>query len=92
MQCDRLTLRTLHSCLALFDESGQVCAPSRSGPAAAEAARQLHLCGSQMELMEEFEMASDLSQLSTASSSNQTRDTEAHSAVLVVLDVGFVQL
>lgn len=52
-----------NSCLAVFDESGQACAPCGSGPMAAEAARRLYSWGLQMELAEEFEMASPLSQL-----------------------------
>lgn len=62
-------------CLALFE----VCDPCDAGTAAAKAARRLHSWGLQMELAEEFEMALAFSLTSTASSSAQTRDTEARS-------------
>lgn len=78
----------LHSRLAMFEESGQHRTPCGLGPATSETARWLHLWGSQIELMEKFETASAFSQLSSVSSTAQTRSaassTQSESLMLVL--------
>lgn len=76
-QFSQLAFGTLHSCLVKFHESGQARASRGVGPASAEAAHRLRSWGSQLELVEEFEMASGLSQPSSAISSALTRDLKA---------------
>ncbi|CAM4567192.1 unnamed protein product [Leuciscus chuanchicus] len=78
--CERLPLSTLRSRLALFNQSGQLCAPRGAGPAVAEPNWRLHSWGSQVDLGEGFETALTLSQPSSPSSSAHVRDTEARSA------------
>lgn len=76
MHCAQLAFGTLRSCLVIFHESGQAHASRGVGPASAKVAHCLRSWGSQLEL----EMASGLSQPSSASSSTLAKDLEAHSA------------
>ncbi|XDV52010.1 hypothetical protein PO909_020792 [Leuciscus waleckii] len=70
----------LHSRLSLLDESSQARAPRGSGPASLEAAQRLLSWGSQMELADDVEMASALSQHSAASYIGPAHGSEARSA------------
>lgn len=65
--CELLPLRKLLSHLARFNGAGQARAPRGSEPVSVKAARRLQLGGSQMELVEEVEMALALSQISDSS-------------------------
>ncbi len=56
--CERLPLRTLCSRKALFEEGAFASVPCDAGPASAEAERQLHSWGSQVDLVEGMEMES----------------------------------
>ena len=76
--CLWLSLKTLNSRAALFDESGKIRQPHGSGPATAEAARRLRSWGSQMDVYEGVETASAFSQPPSSIASG--RDTGARMA------------
>ncbi|CAM4721262.1 unnamed protein product [Leuciscus chuanchicus] len=60
--CVKLSLRTLRSRRAFFEEDGSVRVPRGAGPAAAEAQRRLSSWGSHMDLVAGFETGPALSQ------------------------------
>ncbi len=59
--CERLPLRTLRSRRALFEKGVFTSAPRGAGPASADAERQLHSWGSQLDLVEGMETGGSLS-------------------------------
>jgi hypothetical protein len=79
--CERMSMKTLRSRRALFEESGSVRAPRGSGPAAAEAQRRLQSWGSQMDLSAGIETGSALSQPLPGRSSASDPGVEARAAV-----------
>lgn len=74
--CEQFPLRNSFPCLVVFEkkESAQAHAPQE------RVSRLLHSWGSQMQLGEDLETASALSQHSTSSSSARFRGPEARSA------------
>ncbi|KAL0165880.1 hypothetical protein M9458_037724, partial [Cirrhinus mrigala] len=79
--CERLPLRMLRSWKALFEEGAFTSVPHGSGPASAEAERQLHSWGSQLDLLEGMETGDPLSPASPSRSVAHSAGTEASSAV-----------
>ncbi len=79
--CERLPLRTLRSRRTLFEEGVFASAPRSAGPASAEAERQLHSWGSQLDLAEGMETGRSLSSSSPARSTARSLGSEARSAV-----------
>ncbi len=78
--CERLPLRTLRSRRALFEEGVFASALHGAGPASAEAERQLHSWGSQLDLAEGMETGGSLSLSSPARSTARSLVSEARSA------------
>ncbi len=79
--CERLPLRTLCSPRTLFEEGVFASDPHGAGPAEAEAERQLHSWGSQLDLAEGMETGGSLSLSSPARSAARSLGSEARSAV-----------
>ncbi len=79
--CERLPLHTLCSRRTLFEEGVFASAPHGAGPASAEAERQLHSWGSQLDLAEGMETGGSLSLSSPARSTARSLGSEARSAV-----------
>ncbi len=79
--CERLPLHTLRSRRTLFEEGVFASAPHGAGPASAEAERQLHSWGSQLDLAEGMETGGSLSLSSPARSTARSLGSEARSAV-----------
>ncbi len=77
--CVRLSMRTLRSRRALFEEGALTSVPRGSGPASAEAERRLKSWGSQMDLTERLETGKSFSPSSPARSSAHSLGTEARS-------------
>ncbi len=77
--CVRLSMRTLRSMRALFDEGALVSVPHGSGPASAEVERRLKSWGSQIDLAERLETGSSFFISSPARSSTHSLETEADS-------------
>jgi hypothetical protein len=75
--CERFSLKTLRSRLALFSsEEGSASGPRGSGPARAEAERRLASWGSQMELVDHLERAVILSDDPTSDEGDLQVDDE----------------
>ncbi|KAL0183550.1 hypothetical protein M9458_019246, partial [Cirrhinus mrigala] len=79
--CDLLSIRTLRSRKALFEEGAFTSAPRGSGPASAEAERALHSWGSQLDLLEGMETGVPLSSASPGRSAARSAASEARTAV-----------
>ncbi len=79
--CVRLSMRTLRSRRALFEEGALTSVPRGSGPASAEAEWRLKSWGSQMDLAERLESFS-FSPSSPARSSTHSLGTEARSLMV----------
>ncbi|KAI2666795.1 Transposon Ty3-G Gag-Pol polyprotein [Labeo rohita] len=79
--CERLPLRALRSRKALFAEGAFTSVPRGSGPASAEAERQPHSWGSQLDLLEGMETGEPLSPSSPSRSRARSQGSEARSAV-----------
>ncbi len=77
--CERLPLCMLRSWKTLFEGGVFASAPHGAGPAEAE--RQLHSWGSQLDLAEGMETGGSLSLSSPARSTARSLGSEAHSAV-----------
>lgn len=77
------------SCLALFNgNESLVSAPFSSGPVTAEAAQQVQSWGSEIELVEEFEMGVSFCQTSPANSVALRLDPEARSSFKELDEMG----
>lgn len=79
--CERMSVRLLRSRRALFEEGAFASVPRGAGPASAEAERQLHSWGSQVDLTEGMETGESLSPSTSARSGAQSLESEARSAV-----------
>ncbi len=88
LHCEWLPLRTLRSRRTLFEEGAFTRVPRGAGPTSAEAERQLHSWGSQMDLAEGMEMGGSLSSSSPARSTARSLGLEARSAVFSRQRVG----
>ncbi len=77
--CVRMSMRSLRSWRALFEEGALTSAPRGSGPTLAEAERHLELWRSQVDLTERLETGMSFSPSSPARSSAQTVGLEARS-------------
>ena len=75
--CEQLPLRTLRSRRALFEVGAFSSIPRGAGPAFAEAERQLHSWGSQLDLVEGMQTGESLSSSSPARSSVRSLGSEA---------------
>ena len=88
----KLSMRTLRSRRAFFEEDGSVRAPRGAGPAAAEAQRRLSSWGSHMDLVAGFETGPALSQPLPAESSASAQEGARSAASPSQVEAPMLQL